>query len=194
MEVQANYKTIQTVHADKTRKQKHLKSQRLGVCWGKNVWFCCLLLLFAAEAFKLGRPEEEAMIRAAEGAVAVTPPFVDRDCFLCGGLMIVFFSQPPLQMLMFILCQCSYFITTVNYYLNLSNATGKGAHSTKGAAVLGWCWCAAGVCRGMGVAPRGCGQQGTSWGGSWGGSASTQCSGVAFQVSTAQMPAFYRRL
>lgn len=87
------------------------------------------------------------MIRAAEGAVAVTPPFVDQDCFLCGGLKTVFFSQSPLQMLMFILCQCSYFITTVKYYLNLRNAKGKGAHSTKGAAVLGWCWRAAGVCR-----------------------------------------------
>lgn len=35
------------------------------------------------------------MICAAEGTVAVTPPFVDQDHFLCGGLKMVFFSQPP---------------------------------------------------------------------------------------------------
>lgn len=39
VEAQANYKTIQTVHEDKTRKQKHLKSRGLGVCWGKTSEF-----------------------------------------------------------------------------------------------------------------------------------------------------------
>jgi len=67
--------------------------------------FCFLLVSFAVEAFKFERPEGEAVIAGAGGTFAVTPSFVGKNHFRCGGLKMVFFSQPTLQMLMFILCQ-----------------------------------------------------------------------------------------
>lgn len=40
----------------------------------------------------------------------------------------LFFSQPTLQILMFSLCQCNYFIAIIKYHLNdLRNTKGKRA-------------------------------------------------------------------
>lgn len=75
VEAQANYKTIQTVHEDKTRKQKHLKSGGLSVCWGKS-----LILLFVVEMLAFGGAEGGAVICAAEGSIAAALTVGEDHC------------------------------------------------------------------------------------------------------------------
>lgn len=56
----------------------------------------------------------------------MTPSSIGEDHLQRGGLKMVVFSQPTLQMLMLSLCQCNYFIAIIKCHLNnLRNAKGK---------------------------------------------------------------------
>lgn len=77
------------------------------------------------ETFAFGGAEGGAVICAAKGSIAAAP-FVGEDHWLCAGIKTVLFSQPTLQMFMFDLCQCSYFIIILKYHPTARSVAGRG--------------------------------------------------------------------